>query len=105
MEKLFRGQTLLGGTVEQSMAQGVRDLTMGVCKPGEGINVRGLFLDPLPELWGRNRGLAERCVKPTAAVPFSGLAAMVAESVRRNAAAPGGFSGEAMILRHFMWVN
>lgn len=105
MEKLFRGQTLLGGTVEQSMLQGVRDLTMGVCQPGEGINMRDLFLNPLPELWGRNRGIAERCVKPNAAVPFSGLAQMVAESARRNASTPGGFSGEAMILRHFMWVN
>jgi hypothetical protein len=108
LEKLFRGQTLLGGTVQQQPGgpQTVRDLTMGICKPGEGINVRDLFQNPLPELFSRNRlGLAERCVRPTAAVPFSGLAAMVAESVRRNAGAPGGFSGEAMILRHFMWVN
>ena len=105
MEKLFRGQTLLGGSVEQNAPQGVRDLTMGVCRPGEGINLRDLFLNPLPELWGRDRGIARRCVQPSAAVPFSGLAEMVAESVRRNTAAPGGFSGEAMILRHFYWVN
>jgi hypothetical protein len=109
MEKLFRGQTLLGGTVQQQPGGpqvAVRDLTMGLCQPGEGLNIRDLFVNPLPELFGRNRlGLAERCVKPTAAVPFSGLAAMVSDSVRRNAGAPGGFSGEQMILRHFMWVN
>ena len=105
MDKLLRGQTLLGGTVE-SREFAVRDLTAGVCKPGEGINVRELFLNPLPELWGRNRGIAERCVKPTAAIPFSGLAAMVADSVRRNSgSAQGDFSGEAIILRHCYWVN
>lgn len=106
LEKLFRGQTLLGGTVQQAEVRQVRDLTMGVCPPGQGINLRDLFLNPLPELFSRRGlGLQERCVSPTAAVPFSGLAGMVAESVRRNANAPGGFSGEQMILRHFMWVN
>lgn len=105
MEKLFRGQTLLGGTVEQGATQNVRDLTMGMCPPGQGINLRDLFIKPLPQLWGRDRSIAERCVPPTTATPFSGLAAMVAASVRRNANATGGFSGEQMILRHFMWVN
>jgi hypothetical protein len=104
MDKLFRGQTLLGGTVQDAQVRQVRDLTMGVCQPGEGINMRDLFMNPLPVLWSRDRGLAERCVKPTAAVPFSGLAAMVAESARRNANSQG-FSGEQMILRHFLWVN
>jgi hypothetical protein len=104
MDKLFRGQTLLGGTIEQGAAN-VRDLTMGMCPPGQGINLRDLFMKPLPQLWGRDRGITERCVPPTTATPFSGLAAMVAASVRRNANATGGFSGEQMILRHFMWVN
>jgi hypothetical protein len=103
MDKLFRGRTLLGGTVEQNAMQGVRDLTMGICPPGQGVNVGQLFQKPLPQLWGRDRGIAERCVAPTQAVPFSGLAAMVAGAIRRNAA--NGFSGEMMILRHFYWVN
>ena len=41
-----------------------------------------------------------------AARPMTGLAAMIAESARRNAGrSPESFSGEWMILRYFYWVN
>jgi hypothetical protein len=105
MEKLFRGQTLLGGTVESQEFRNVRDLSGGVCAPGEGIDVRGLFTDPIRDPL-RPDALKSRCRAPTKARPLTGLAAMIAESVRRNAGrTPGSFSGEWMILRHFYWVN
>ena len=105
MDKLFRGKTLLGGAVRSQEFGNVRDLAGGICQPGEGIDVQSLFTNPikspmLPE------GLKSRCRKPTAARPLTGLAAMIAESARRNAGrSPESFSGEWMILRHFYWVN
>jgi hypothetical protein len=105
MEKLFRGQTLLGGTVDSQEFRGVRDLAGGICAPGEGIDVKSLFTDPIREPL-RPDALKSRCRAPTKARPLTGLAAMIAESVRRNAGrTPASFSGEWMILRHFYWVN
>jgi len=105
MEKLFRGQTLLGGTVDSQEFRNVRDLSGGVCAPGQGVDVRSLFLDPSREPF-KPGALESRCRAPSAARPLTGLAAMIAESVRRNAGrTPGSFSGEWMILRHFYWVN
>ena len=105
MDKLFRGKTLLGGTVDSQEFRNVRDLAGGFCAPGEGIDVLSLFTRPIRE--PLNEGaLKERCVRPNAARPMTGLAAMIAESIRRNGGrTPDSFSGEWMILRHFYWVN
>jgi hypothetical protein len=105
MEKLFRGQTLLGGTVASREFPNVRDLAAGLCEPGEGLDLQGLFTNPIREP-ARPDALKARCLRPTAARPMSGLAAMIAASLKRNAGrTPGSFSGEWMILRHFYWVN
>jgi len=106
MEKLFRGQTLLGGTVNSQEFRNVRDLAGGICPPGQGIDVLSLFTNPIREPLKGPEELKSRCALPTARRPMTGLAAMIAESVRRNAGrTPGSFSGEWMILRHFYWVN
>ena len=105
MDKLFRGKTLLGGTVASPEVRNVRDLAGGICPPGEGIDVQSLFTNPIKSPLAQE-GLKSRCRKPTAARPMTGLAAMIAESARRNAGrTPESFSGEWMILRHFYWVN
>ena len=110
MDKLFRGKTLLGGATPASSAGDARawrmvDLTLGLCKPGEGINVRDLFLRPLQQP-GNAAARAARCVKPTASTPFTGLGTLLEESLRRNAGrTPANSSGEWMVLRHLYWVN
>ena len=105
MDKLFRGKTLLGGSVDSQEFRNVRDLSGGVCGPGEGIDVLSLFADPVREPL-RDGALKQRCVAPSAARPLTGLAAMIADSIRRNGGrTPDSFSGEWMILRHFYWVN
>jgi len=105
MDKLFRGRTLLGGGVDSQEFRNVRDLSGGVCGPGEGIDVLSLFADPIREPL-RDGALKQRCVAPSAARPLTGLAAMIADSIRRNGGrTPDSFSGEWMILRHFYWVN
>ena len=105
MDKLFRGKTLLGGAVQSQEMRNVRDLAGGVCNAGEGIDVQSLFTNPIKSPLSEE-GLKSRCRKPTAARPMTGVAAMIAESARRNAGrSPESFSGEWMILRHFYWVN
>ena len=105
MQRLLLGKTLLGGRVETGGMAGIADITMGLCKPGEGINVRDLFVKPLKQPLDRNE-LAARCAAPTQAVPFTGLAALASESIRRNAGrTQGEMSGEWMVLRHLYWVN
>ncbi len=110
MDALFRGRTLLGGAPAASrpgeaQAWRSRDLTMGLCAPGEGINVRDLFLRPLRRPLDAGERAA-RCVKPTAAVPFTGLGKLIEDSLRRNAGrTPDNPTGEWMVLRHLYWVN
>ena len=105
MEKLFPGRRCSGGPVSSQELRNVRDLSGGICAPGQGIDVRSLFTDPLREPL-RPDALKSRCRAPTAARPLTGLAAMIADSLRRNAGrTPDSFSGEWMILRHFYWVN
>ena len=106
MQRLLQGKTLLGGRVETGGMAGIADLDMGLCKPGEGINVRDLFLKPLKQPLDRQE-LAARCGAPTPAVPFTGLATLASESIKRNAGrrGPDEMSGEWMVLRHLYWVN
>ena len=105
MDKLFRGKTLLGGTPQSPEARRVRDLSQGICPPGEGIDVRSLFTQPIQSPLAEN-GLRSRCRKPTAARPMSGLAQLMSDSAQRNAGrTPESFTGEWTILRHFYWVN
>lgn len=105
MEKLFRGQTLLGGSVESQEFRNVRDLSGGVCPPGQGIDVQSLFTNPIRDPMQPDV-LKSRCAVPTAKRPMTGLGAMIAASLKRNAGrTPDSFSGEWMILRHFYWVN
>jgi len=105
MDKLFRGKTLLGGTPRSPEVRRVRDLAQGICPPGEGIDVRSLFTDPIKSPLEEN-GLKSRCRKPTAARPLTGLAQLMSESAQRNAGrTPESFTGEWTILRHFYWVN
>ena len=107
LELLAAGRTLLGGTLGNGADQRlmVRDLSAGLCGPGEGLNVRSLFLDPIRE----PQDLAQwrvRCVKASAAVPYSGLAKLINDSLARNAArGPQDMTGEWVILRHLYWVN
>lgn len=110
LDKLVRGKTLLGGGAAASTPGDARrwrgvDLTWGLCKPGEGINVGALFARPLQH--PRNTGeLAARCVKPTKAVPLTGLAKLLEESLKRNAGrAPDSVAGEWTVLRYLYWVN
>jgi hypothetical protein len=105
MDKLFRGKTLLGGAPRSPEVRRVRDLAQGICPPGEGIDLRSLFTDPLKSPLEEN-GLRSRCRKPTAARPLTGLAQLMSESAQRNAGrTPESFTGEWTILRHFYWVN
>ncbi len=92
MDKLFGGQTLLGGTVESQEFRNVRDLSGGICAPGEGIDVKSLFTDPIREPL-RQDALKARCRAPTKARPLTGLAAMIAESVRRRVLKPAEEKG------------
>lgn len=110
MDKLVRGKTLLGGGVAGSKPGEARrwrgvDLTWGLCKPGEGINVGELFAVPLQHP-GNAGELAARCVTPTKAVPLTGLAKLLEESLKRNAGrAPESAAGEWVVLRYLYWVN
>ena len=110
MDKLVRGKTLLGGTARGSAPDAVPgwrsvDLTWGTCRPGEGINAGALFALPLPHP-GNTAELAARCIKPTKAVPLTGLAKLIEASLKRNAAtAPGSAPPEWTLLRHLYWVN
>ncbi len=104
MDKLFRGKTLLGGSVTVQNSN-VRDLAMGLCKPGEGVDVHELFQNPIVHPGERSEWQA-KCKKATAALPLTGLAAMIDASIKRNSAGgTGNLSGEWMVLRHFYWVN
>jgi hypothetical protein len=105
LDKLVHGQTLLGGGTSSRDFPAVRDLTMGVCQPGEGINLRTLFLDPIRQPLDSAQWRA-RCVKPDNRLPFSGLAQLIAGSIERNSdRSAANVSGEWMILRHLYWVN
>lgn len=105
LQRVVGGKSLLGGRVDAGGLRGATDLTLGICPPGQGIDVRGLFQKPLSRPLDRAE-LAARCTAPTAAVPMSGLAALAEESLKRNAArGPGEDSGEWQVLRHLYWVN
>ena len=110
LEKLVRGKTLLGGSVAGSKPGAVPswrsvDLTWGTCKSGEGINMGALFAVPIQHP-GNTPELAARCMKSTKAVPLSGLAQLLEQSLKRNAGrASGGAPGEWMVMRHLFWVN
>ena len=110
MDKLFRGKTLLGGSTAASGPGDARrwravDLTMGLCRPGEGLNLRDLFLRPLVHPVDAKE-LAARCVKPNMTAPFTGLGKLIEESLQRNAGrTPESASGEWMLVRHLYWVN
>jgi hypothetical protein len=107
LDLLAAGKTLLGGAIGNRADQRlmVRDLTAGLCGPGEGINLRGLFLQPIRE----PLELAQwrtRCVKASAEVPYGGLAKLINDALARNAArGPQDMTGEWVILRHLYWVN
>ena len=105
LQRLVAGRSLLGGRVDAGRLNGINDLTMGICAPGQGIDVRGLFQRPLARPLDRSE-LAARCAAPTAAMPMTGLAGLATESIRRNATrGPGEDSGEWAVLRHLYWVN
>ncbi len=105
VQRLLAGKALLGGQVDTGGLRGLADLSLGLCKPGEGLDVRSLFLDPLPRAMD-HAALASRCAAPTKARPLSGLAALASASLKRNAArAPGEDSGEWTVIRHLYWVN
>jgi hypothetical protein len=106
LEKLLLGKTLLGGMVDSGeFRTGLRDLSLGMCPPGQGIDVRSLFNDPLARPM-EGKGISSRCKAPTAQIPFTGLARLASESIRRNAGrANEEMSGEWAVLRHLYWVN
>jgi hypothetical protein len=105
LDLLVAGKTLLGGVINAPVA--MRDLSMGMCPPGSGINLRNLFLDPIRQPLSKD-ALRLRCTKADAATPLTGLPKLIEESFKRNAAAAGkdpNLSGEWIILRHLYWVN
>jgi hypothetical protein len=105
LQRLVAGKSLLGGRVDAGQLRGVTDLTMGLCPPGQGIDVRGLFQRPLTRPLDRAE-LSARCAAPTPAVPMTDLAALASESIKRNATRGAGEdSGEWAVLRHLYWVN
>lgn len=105
LQRLVAGKSLLGGRVDAGGMRGATDLTMGFCPPGQGIDVRGLFQKPLTRPLDTAE-LKARCTSPSATMPMSGLAALAAESFKRNAMrGPGEDSGEWQVLRHLYWVN
>jgi len=105
LQRLVGGKSLLGGHVDAGGLRGLTDLTMGLCPPGQGIDVRGLFQRPLARPLDAGE-LQSRCTAPSAATPMSDLAALATESFKRNAGrGPGGESGEWAVLRHLYWVN
>ena len=104
LELLAAGKTLLGGATGGGGLP-VRDLAGGMCPPGQGINVRELFIDPVRQPLERNEWRA-RCRRPDAKLPLTGLAQLIQQSLERNAGrGPQDISGEWMILRHIYWVN
>ena len=105
LDSLVLGKTLLGGSTNGQVR--MRDLTMGICPPGTGINVQKLFLDPIRQPLSKD-AMRARCVKSDAATPFTGLPKLIEASFKRNAPAAGrnpSMSGEWIILRHLYWVN
>jgi hypothetical protein len=105
LERVLAGKALLGGRVDAGQLRGLTDLTMGVCSPGQALDVRSLFLRPLKRPMDRQE-LSARCVSPTAVLPLSGLAALASESIRRNVSrSTTQDSGEWTILRYLYWVN
>jgi len=105
VQRLLAGKTLLGGQVDTGGLRGIADLSLGICKPGEGLDLRSLFLSPLLRPLDRE-ALASRCAAPTKARPFTGLAALASASIKRNAGrAPGEDPGEWTVIRHLYWVN
>jgi hypothetical protein len=99
LDLLAAGKTLLGGKA------GARDLSSGVCGPGEGFNLRQLLLDPVRQPLDQAQWRA-RCVEAGARLPLTGLARLIEASLARNAGRnPESVSGEWMILRHLYWVN
>jgi hypothetical protein len=106
LQRLLDGRSLLGGKIDGARpGTATADLTFGLCKPGEGIDVRGLFRKPLPHVDAAE--LATRCVPVTRALPISGLAKLASESIARNRSRSPGLPerGEWAILRHLYWVN
>jgi hypothetical protein len=106
IDGLLRGKTLLGGTVDSAGRRAMlSDLSMGMCPPGEGLDVRALFLQPATRLFDAKQ-LAAYCAKPTDARPLAGLAELISASLKRNEGTTGaGESSEWTILRHLYWVN
>jgi len=104
LELLAAGKTLLGGATGGGGLP-VRDLAGGMCPPGQGINVRQLFIEPVGQPLERSEWRA-RCRRPDAKLPLTGLAQLIQQSLERNAGrGPQDISGEWMILRHIYWVN
>ena len=107
LDLLAAGKTLLGGSVgtpQSGPGFAVRDLSSGLCGPGEGFNLRQLFLDPVRQPLDEAQWRA-RCVK-AGTLPLTGLARLIEASLARNAGRnPESVSGEWMILRHLYWVN
>ena len=106
LDALLRGKTLLGGQVDSGERRsGARDLAFGFCAPGEGLDVRGLFTQPVSRLFDAKQ-MATRCAKPTPERPLCGLAPLISASFKRNAGNAGAAdSGEWTLLRHLYWVN
>jgi hypothetical protein len=101
---LAEGKTLLGGASTGPSMNGTVNLTFGVCAPGKGLDVRDLFMRPLPQALDI-RELQSRCLAPTAGKPMSVLAPLLAATALRNAGPQGSASGESVLLRHLFWVN
>lgn len=104
LQDLVEGKSLLGAAPEGRSMEGTVNLTFGVCEAGKGLDVRDLFIRPLPQAMDM-RELQSRCVAPTPARPMSGLAPLIVAIAMRNADARNSASGESVLMRHLFWVN
>jgi hypothetical protein len=104
LQGLAEGKTLLGAAPAGHSMDGTVNLTFGICEAGKGLDVRDLFMRPLPQALDM-RELQSRCLAPTPARPMSGLAPLVYATALRNADPQNSASGESVLLRHLFWVN
>lgn len=102
---LLRGKTLPGKHGGNLPGNGPLGFALNLCPDGAGLDVRRLFMDPVPRFFDETQ-LATRCMKSTRAHPLTGLTPLLSALLIRNAGRAGeNESAESAILRHLYWVN
>ena len=104
LQGLAEGKALLGAAPAGHSMDGTVNLTFRICEAGKGLDVRDLFMRPLPQALDK-RELQSRCLAPTPVRPMSSLAPLMYATALRNADPQNSASGESVLLRHLFWVN